>query len=151
MLKNLLYTGYMEVDTTTYDKKTGRKLREWKVPFMKAKHKGIISLNTYHKIQERLDSKHRPTIEGIIEEHPDFPLRGFLVCEASGQYMTGSYSKGRSKSYPYYRFGHTSERKGKSIRAEKLHYEFETMLASMKPRKETIRLVAQEVFRLMEE
>jgi hypothetical protein len=34
--------------------------------------------------------------------HPDFPLRGFVRCEACGRPLTGSWSKGRNGRYAYY-------------------------------------------------
>jgi hypothetical protein len=34
--------------------------------------------------------------------HPDFPLRGFVRCEACGRPLTGSWSKGRNGHYAYY-------------------------------------------------
>jgi hypothetical protein len=33
---------------------------------------------------------------------PDFPLRGFVRCEACGRPLTGSWSKGRNGRYAYY-------------------------------------------------
>ena len=38
----------------------------------------------------------------IIENHPDFPLRGFVRCDSCGRGLTGSWSKGRSDYYAYY-------------------------------------------------
>ena len=34
--------------------------------------------------------------------HPDFPLRNFVRCEACGRPLTGSWSKGRTDYYAYY-------------------------------------------------
>jgi hypothetical protein len=40
-----------------------------------------------------------------ITDHPDFPLRKFVVNE-NGKKLTGSWSKGAiHKRYPFYRFG----------------------------------------------
>lgn len=37
-----------------------------------------------------------------IWENPDFPLRKFTICKVCNTSITGSHSKGRAKSYPYY-------------------------------------------------
>src|SRR5258708_1980720 len=37
-----------------------------------------------------------------IRRHADFPLRGYVRCEACGRPLTASWSKGRSDYYAYY-------------------------------------------------
>ena len=88
ILKNILYTGYIEVDTKTYDKKTGKLLYERNIPLKKGKHEGIISLDTHYKIKARFENKHQPTLNGVVKVHPDFPLRGFLHCAVSDRPLT---------------------------------------------------------------
>ena len=53
MLNNILYTGMIEYDETTYDKDGILKKRR-NVSLREAKHQGLISLDTFRKIQTKL-------------------------------------------------------------------------------------------------
>ncbi len=87
LLKNELYTG-------------------WIIKFGE-KHKGtfepIISEELFKRVQyvlKRRGKKDSPH----LTDNPDFPLRRFVLNE-NGKKLTGSWSKGRSQKYPFYRFG----------------------------------------------
>jgi DNA invertase Pin-like site-specific DNA recombinase len=65
-------------------------------------HEPLVDEATWLRAQRRmsrspeLDSERR-------REHPDFPLRGFVRCEACGRPMTAAWSRGRSgRRYGYY-------------------------------------------------
>ncbi|MFA6251031.1 MAG: recombinase family protein [Candidatus Paceibacterota bacterium] len=63
----------------------------------------IISEEIFDQAQRVLKNKgHKHSTH--ITDHPDFPLRRFVINEI-GKKLTGSWSKGRDKKYPYYRFG----------------------------------------------
>jgi site-specific DNA recombinase len=64
-------------------------------------------------------------------DHPDFPLRRFVTCDACNTPLTGSAPKGRKKNYRYY---HCRRCKGVSIRTEKLESQFLQFLESLRPR-----------------
>lgn len=85
MLKNELYTGWIY--------KFGEK------------HKGnfepIISEELFNRVQQVMRNKKQSLIYRI--ENPDFPLRRF-VRHPQKYKLTGAWSKGRNKSYAYYRF-----------------------------------------------
>ncbi len=65
----------------------------------------------------------------------DFPLRGGpVVCGSCGYSLTGGWSKGKYKKYPYYSCHHQGcPERGKSIPASKLHENFEGVLKSLQP------------------
>ncbi len=72
------------------------------------RHKGvfepIISEELFNQVQSVLKNKGRKNSPHITD-HPDFPLRRFVVNE-NGKKLTGSWSRGgRLKKYPFYRFG----------------------------------------------
>lgn len=87
LLNQMLYTGHIE-----YPK--------WDVPLRKAQHEGIITLETYERIQARLQVK--PYAPARKDLHADFPLRGIVCCADCDEAMTACWSKGRSSHYPYY-------------------------------------------------
>lgn len=53
MLNNILYTGMIEYHETTYDK-DGILKKKRNISLREGKHDGIISLETFRQIQEKL-------------------------------------------------------------------------------------------------
>jgi len=87
LLSHLTYAGYVEAP-------------KWGVSPRKGHHEPIISLETFERIQERMNTKAKAPARKDI--NADFPLRGFVLCDDCGQPMTSCWSKGRSKHYLYY-------------------------------------------------
>ncbi len=81
-------------------------LAGWIVKFGE-RHRGtftpIVSEELFNQVQRVLKYKGRKHLTHVTD-HPDFPLRKFVVNEA-GNKLTGSWSTGQRKKYPYYRFG----------------------------------------------
>ena len=72
----------------------------------------------------------------------DFPLRGFVNCHDCGKPLTACWSKGKTKTYPYYLCptkGCASYRK--SIRREDIEGQFEALLKQMQPTEGLFKLV----------
>ena len=112
MLEQILYGGYIAAPN-------------WGISMREAKHEGIISKETYWRIQDRL--KARPV--------------GTVCCSSCGYALTGGWSKGKYKKYPYYFCHHLGcEMRGKTIPAAKLHAGFEYVLQSMTPSKAFLEL-----------
>jgi len=86
MLRNETYAGWI--------KKFGRKVRGTFEP--------IISDDLFHTVQLILKKKSQHISQYNVK-HPDFPLRRF-VFHCSGKKLTGCWSKGKQKLYPYYFF-----------------------------------------------
>ena len=61
----------------------------------------LIDEATFYQVQAVLDGRVSVTAPRL-RNHPDFPLRGFVRCEACGRPLTGSWSKGRNGRYAYY-------------------------------------------------
>ena len=70
-------------------------------------------------------------------DHPDFPLRRFVVCDRCSTPLTGSAPRGRTKTYPYY---HCRKCRGVSIRRDTLHHRFLDLLETLRPRTEYLEL-----------
>jgi len=62
----------------------------------------IVQEELWDRVQTQLSRKgHKPSSKAL--DHPDFPLRRYVRCAIHDGPSTGSFSKGRSASYPYYR------------------------------------------------
>ncbi len=132
MLKCVLYAGYLE-----YPK--------WDVSLRKAHHEPLISFETYQRIQARLNGAAKTPARADISEH--FPLRGFIRCARCGNSISGAFSKGRPREYPYYFcIGKGCEVYRKSLGKETVETQFESLLHSLEPTTDLVDL-AERMFR----
>ena len=125
-LNNVFYAGYVVSD-------------DWQVSLRPGRHDGLISLETFKKIQNRLNSNAKAPARKDLNQ--DFPLRGFIVCGECGHNLTACWSKGRAALHPYYmcfQKGCSSYRK--SIKREIIEGEFDAFLLSLKPTVELFNL-----------
>ncbi len=90
------------------------------------KHKGlfepIVSDELFNQVQRVLKNKGRKHSQ-YLTDNPDFPLRRF-VFSPEGKRLTGSWSKGRVKKYPFYRF----EQKGSNFNKEKFEISYKEFM-----------------------
>lgn len=129
ILERIVYAGYIEYP-------------EWGITRRKGVHEGLISLETYEKIQERIKiqgrSKHKSN------KHGDFVLRGFVRCSTCDKPLTASWSTSKSgKRVPYYRCNNKKElcvESSKSIPRIELESNFEELLSDVSIRDETANL-----------
>ena len=129
LLTRIVYAGYIE-----YGK--------WDVSLRKGHHEGIISLETYERIQQRLSDGETKRAPARADIHEDFRLRGFITCDDCGKPLTANWSKSKTgKKHPYYLCftkGCPSHRK--SIRRDTLEGDFEGLLQRMQPTKNLFRI-----------
>ncbi|MEO1609023.1 MAG: recombinase family protein [Pseudomonadota bacterium] len=119
MLERSVYAGYIDAP-------------KWGLSLIPGKHEPLISIETYSKIQERLNSN--PVAPTRANSHPDFLLRGFISCGECGSPLTGCYSKGRNAHYGYYFCQQKScSAFRKNIRKEQLESDFEYLMNRMRP------------------
>ncbi|MEW8562583.1 MAG: recombinase zinc beta ribbon domain-containing protein [Candidatus Thiodiazotropha sp.] len=122
LLTRVFYAGYVESE-------------DWGVSLRPGRHEGLISLETYKKIQERLNGNAKAPVRKDINH--DFPLRGFITCGECGHNLTACWSKGKSSRHPYYMcFQKGCSCYRKSIRRDVIEGEFEQFLLSLKPSQE---------------
>ncbi len=107
----------------------------WDIPLRKGHHKGLISLETYQKIQDRLKGGVKSPMRKDINE--DFPLRGFVVCGDCERPLTACWSKSKTgKKHPYYLcHNRACASHRKSIRRDQVEGDFEDLLLALKPTK----------------
>lgn len=114
------YAGYIEVPA-------------WGIRMMKGKHEGLISFESYTRIQDRIRQGARVAARADINE--DFPLRGFVLCGDCDRPLTSCWSKSKTgKKHPYYMCFHkgcSSYRK--SIRRDVIEGEFAGVLGDVLP------------------
>lgn len=101
------------------------------MPLLKGNLPAAVSMGTFQKIQKRIEDAKKTD---RVSRSEDFPCRGIVTCAACEKPLTGCWSTGKSKRYPYYLCktrGCSFERK--SIPREKLHTAVERLLTSIEP------------------
>ncbi|NTU74357.1 recombinase family protein, partial [Candidatus Roizmanbacteria bacterium] len=85
-------------------------------------HIPMITVEQFNKVQQiiKLRRSKNPQIIRYGRNHPDFPYKRHIRCIKSNHFMTGSWSRGRTKKYPYYLCG-SNRCKSPSINAYKMH------------------------------
>jgi site-specific DNA recombinase len=134
IFRNPYYAGVL-VDPWSGEKYAGR-------------HVPMISESEFARIQQITAASQRSLPHQ--KDRPEFPLRGLVRCAECRRYLTGSFTKGRSRYYPYYhctKFG--CDRK--SFAAETLHVEFGAFLDSIAPRPELVGKLGEFIVRAAEE
>ena len=120
ILTNPTYAGYVQAPS-------------WGVSLRRGAHDGIVSLQTFERVQERLKGTAKAPARKDISA--DFPLRGFILCDDCSQPMTSCWSKSKTgERHPYYMCktkGCTSYRK--SIRRDQLEGDFAGLLRRLQP------------------
>lgn len=120
MLDRVVYAGYVEAP-------------KWDISLREGKHEGLITLETFDKIQTRLKGGARAPARKDINQ--DFPLRGFVTCGDCGKPLTACWSKSSTgKRHPYY-FCHNRacESHRKSIPRDRIEDAFAELLHGMQP------------------
>lgn len=110
ILQNCVYAGLISIAPT---------LERQNTTYVRALHEPIITEEDFWLVQDRLAvSRNR------VQPHQDFPLRGLLRCSCGGS-MTAGWSKGKVKSYLYYR---CIKHSGINLPGAVLHEKFERLL-----------------------
>ncbi|MEL6171837.1 MAG: recombinase family protein [Pseudomonadota bacterium] len=131
LLGKVVYAGYVEAP-------------KWGISPRQGNHPAIISYKTYQKIQTRLNTPVYASARKDISE--DFPLRGGVCCASCQKPLTAGWSRGKYNKFPYYRCKNKScDDFGKSIRKDQIEGQFEELLLSAQPSKETL-TVARAMF-----
>ena len=130
MLSSVVYAGWIEFPS-------------WGITLRKGQHQGIISFETFTRIQERL--KQRSSIRTERVKRNFYPLRGIVHCEGCSRRLTASHSRGRHGGYyDYYHCPHSEcPLYGKGIPALKLESAFEDLLRPLELSEEQYRAVVK--------
>lgn len=137
ILSRLIYTGYVEY-------------KPWKVAEVVGHHEALVGRKTFDAVRHRMSGRARAPTRCDLAK--DFPLRSSVLCGDCGSSLTGSWSTGRTKRYPYYRCPNTKScsAQRKSIPKQRLEADFLQFLQSVCPRPGVVKLarrVTDEVWR----
>jgi site-specific DNA recombinase len=101
----------------------------------------LVNSKIFDKVQALLGGR-RPTVTPRMRNHPDFPLRHFARCGRCDRPLTGSWSKGRTERYAYYR---CQNRSCKAVNARREVFEglFVEFLTRLQPKPEYLRLFGE--------
>jgi site-specific DNA recombinase len=72
----------------------------WSGEELPGRHLPMVSRETFDSVQRVIASRNRAIPHVAVR--PEFPLRSFVRCVNCESALTGSFSRGRSKVYPYY-------------------------------------------------
>ncbi len=127
LMRRIHYAGYVERP-------------EWDVSLRKGHHDGLVTLETWQAVQDRLDGGKRAPARKDI--NADFPLRGFVLCGDCGNPLTANWSKSKTgKKHPYYLcFTKGCESHRKSIRRDELGGAFSGFLKELQPSESLVAL-----------
>ena len=89
MLRNPIYAGWLTVP-------------KWGPERWRGDFDAIVDETLYDQVQAVLDGR-RVRLTPYARNRPDFPLRCFVRCGRCDTPLTGSWSRGRSDRYAYYR------------------------------------------------
>lgn len=132
ILTKVLYAGYIE-----YPK--------WNVERRKGKHKGLVSIEIFNKVQEKLQKRSHKSPRKDFR--PDFPLRGYVLCSNCNMPFTASWNRGNGGSYPnYFCKQQDCDCRWKVIRKYKIEEEFESLLGEKAKIQSGYLMLAKEVF-----
>ena len=121
ILQRSLYAGFITIPG-------------WGFHMHPGKHEPLISLELWQAAQDKMHGKrNRPA---RVDVNESFPLRNYVSCECCHRPMTAGWSKGnKGKLYGYFTCQTKDcDRRGKSIRKEKIEAAFEELARSLTPR-----------------
>ncbi len=110
------------------------------INWLKAQHEGLVSLETFDKVQERRNGASTAPKRANIGA--EFALRGMVCCAGCGVPLRSSISKGNGGSYHYYLCQTKAcDHYGKSIKRDQIEGEVGDLIKSLQPTKGLITLV----------
>jgi DNA invertase Pin-like site-specific DNA recombinase len=115
----------------------------WSGEEFQGKHLAMISHETFRSIQRIIAGRSR-AVPHLTKRH-DFPLRTFVRCASCETTMTGSFSRGRSARYPYYRCFRRECDNQRSYPLAEVHGEFAAFLDEISADSHTLSHVRETV------
>lgn len=102
----------------------------WSGEECEGRHVPMIARADFARVQRILGQSHQAVPHE--KTNSDFPLRGVVRCNDCQHYLTGSFSRGRSRRYPYYYCGQKPcGSRRKSCPTHVIHEELESFLDSV--------------------
>src|SRR5439155_6256012 len=121
----------------------------WSREEYEGKHPPMITREEFARVQQIIAARNQSVPHQ--RERLEFPLRGSVRCPECKRYMTSSFSRGRSKRYPYYHCENKTCDSGRSHPAGDIHAEFGRFLAEVEPKPEMLSALRRLVLEQAEE
>jgi site-specific DNA recombinase len=102
----------------------------WTGAEYEGRHVAMVSRQEFARVQELVAI--RNNVQPHHRVNRDFPLRGLVRCPTCEHPLTGAFSRGRRKSYPYYNcFRRDCSTRTRSYAAKAVHDEFTAWLREL--------------------
>ncbi len=122
----------------------------WSGEELPGKHPPLVTREEFAQVQRVIAARNRSVTHQ--KDREEFPLRGFARCNSCRHGVTGTFSRGRSSSYPYYLCSqHECARRGKSLPVVEVDAEFTSFLDEITPRPEFLDEIGTSVVRIAEQ
>ena len=114
---------------------------------IKGQHVPMITLDQFYKVQAVLDGRRVSDMVLVrrTKENEDFPLRRIVKCSICDVGLTGGWSRGRNKKYPYYRCAGGCT---KSIKVGILEDAMMNLLKQVTPKPEALNLFISRMYQV---
>jgi site-specific DNA recombinase len=89
-------------------------------------HVAMVSPEDFYRVQAAASRRNRSIPHQ--RDRVEFPLRGVARCRSCQRYLTGGFSKGRSRLYAYYCCGNRNCQERKSYPVQRVNDDFELLL-----------------------
>jgi site-specific DNA recombinase len=118
----------------------------WSGEELMGRHLPMVSRETYAKVREIISRRNRSIAHHSVRA--EFPLRVFARCGRCEHYVTGAFSRGRSRYYPYYRCFSKNCLDPGNYNTDCVHREFVSFLDSTSPKQSAIERIKEYVARV---
>lgn len=134
MFRNKYYAGIL-VDPWSHEEHTGA-------------HVAMVGLEDFNRVQAAASRRNRSIPHQ--RDRLEFPLRGVARCRSCRGYLTGGFSKGRSRRYAYYCCGNRKCKEHKSYPVQGMHDDFELFLNQIAPKPELMETLGEVIVSVAE-
>jgi site-specific DNA recombinase len=115
----------------------------WSGERYQGKHVPMVTQEDFERVQGVVSRRSHSV--GHERERAEFPLRGSARCSSCCHYLTGGFSRGRTKRYAYYNCFNRSCLSRRSYHASVVHEEFASHLARIAPKPEVVTILGERV------
>jgi len=122
----------------------------WSGEELQGKHAPMVTREDFARVQRVIASRNRSIPHQ--KERPEFPLRGFSRCQHCSHYLTGGFTRGRSRRYAYYLCQRKQcDNRGKSVPVATIHQEFGGFLDEITPKRELLEKLGELIIKTADE
>ena len=123
----------------------------WSGEEHEGKHVPMVTREEFVRVQQVI-SRRRHSVPHK-QNNPEFPLRGVVRCDACLHCLTGSFSRGRNRKYPYYLCHGPSScpMRQKSHPTGEIHKEFYALLDHLSPKPDAVFKLGDHIAKVTEE